>query len=187
MKCAPILFFLAVAQVGFNSNANAASDERKAETVTIEVLGKNTPAERHKAIVLNDPASPVQITGAALYRLTIEDRIKLEFAVPRSERSLVPKGAIVEISAQSKTAVAVMFGVKFIDAFGENVSSFAPLLMSRLQDKPLPLRYQSHRLPTSFKKWGIGCVFVQKARLSDGQVWQFDAKTIGDLRAKHGC
>ena len=102
-----------------------------------------------------------------MYRLTDEGWIKLEFAVPRYKRSLVPKGAIVEISAQSKTAVAVIFGVKFVDAFGENVSGFAPVLMSRLQDKPLPLRYQSDRLPTTFKKWGIGCVFVQKARLSD--------------------
>ena len=187
MKYAPILILVVAAQVAFNPTANAASNDRKAKTVTIEVLGKNTPAEQHKAIVLNDPASPVQITGAALYRLTDEGRIKLEFAVPRYERSLVPKGAIVEISAQSKTAVAVIFGIKFVDAFGENVSGFAPVLMSRLQDKPLPLRYQSDRLPTTFKKWGIGCVFVQKARLSDGQVWQFDANTIGDLRAKHGC
>ena len=187
MKYTPILILVVAAQVAFNPTVNTASNDRKAETVTIEVLGKNTPAEQHKAIVLNDPASPVQITGAALYLLTNEDRITLEFAVPRHMRSLVPKGAIVEISAQSKTAVAVIFGVKFVDAFGENVSGFAPVLMSRLQDKPLPLRYQSDRLPTTFKKWGIGCVFVQKARLSDGQVWQFDAKTIGDLRAKHGC
>ena len=59
MMYAPILILVVAAQVAFYPTANAASNDRRAETVTIEVLGKNTPAEQHKAIVLNDPASPV--------------------------------------------------------------------------------------------------------------------------------
>ena len=176
---------LAVALAILLAPWSAASDDRKAKTVTIDILGKNTSAEQHKAIVLNDPAAPVQITGATLFRLTDEHRIKLEFAVPRYERSLVPKGAIIDIKAQSNTAEAVMFGVEFYDTFGKDVGSFSPVRMGRLPDEPM--RYTYDRLSSTFKGWGIGCVFVQKARLSTGEVWQFDAKTIRHLRVKHGC
>ena len=46
------------------------------------------------------------------------------------------------------------------------------------QDKSLGERQSFSELSPSFRKFGMGCLFVRKFRMSNGRIWEMDVKRI---------
>jgi len=152
----------------------------------IRVLGHTVPVVSHKTLILNDPAAPVQITKAGVYRL--DWGMKEATDILLSDRSIrvrdIPKGPIILISAASKSAVAVQFGVQFYDSFDRHEGGFNATIMTPPKNE---MEWHRRKLSFTFEKFGIACVYVSSARLKDGKVWRANTKKIATMMVAEGC
>lgn len=143
-----------------------------------EVSGKleTIPGWSHKTMIFNDPASPVQIVKTELYNIGM---------AYHSRYSKIPAW-LVFITAKGKSVASVKYGMLLYDSWEELSDGMTAVDMHFKSG--LEAEWQKFRaLPPSFKRFGIGCLFVRAARMNNGKIWRMNAERIARMMEKRGC
>ena len=123
----------------------------------------------HKSVIVNDPACPVQIVKAEIYRLAKSD-----------------KTLLVNARAKGASVSAVNFSVLLYGSFKKHAGTLDPLVFSFKQKEKMQWEFR-HYLPKTFKGYGTACFFVRRVRKSNGQIWEMNTKRLSVLMLKKGC
>ena len=167
------------------ANASHAQEARSREVTLYENV-KGT-VYLNETFHVNDPASPVQISGMSVVHTPSETAALADLAWDQLFRYLSDDAKVelrryrrenlrIEVAARGAEAVAVKFGVIVYDSFNEFLGGLTAITM----DPPTALMEWDYTPPYLFKfrKYGVAGVYVRQVRLKDGSIWNADLDFI---------
>ena len=167
------------------ANASHAQEARSREVTLYENV-KGT-VYLNETFHVNDPASPVQISGMSVVHTPSETAALADLAWDQLFRYLSDtakdelrryrrENLRIEVAARGAEAVAVKFGVIVYDSFNEFLGGLTAITM----DPPTALMEWDYTPPYLFKfrKYGVAGVYVRQVRLKDGSIWNADLAFI---------
>lgn len=142
----------------------------------------------NETFFVNDPASPVQISvvearhvpleTAEMAELVIRELGRYEQLATQMDliRELTREQLRITIGAEGNDVVAVKFAVIAYDAFNEHLGGLTAVTMDPPQDE-MEWNFSPAYL-FKFRRYGVVGVYVQQARLRNGEIWNFDSENV---------
>ena len=144
----------------------------------------------NETFFVNETNSPVQISSVEARHIP-SDTAELAEQIVRSlgryehlatqmdrVREYTQANLRITISAEGSDVVAVKFAVIAYDAFGEHLGGLTAITMDPPQSGMVWDFSPAYLF--KFKRYGVVGVYVQQARLANGEIWDFDSETVLD-------